>query len=159
MKEDKFLRELETRADLNREQAFNVMIAVLQELHDRLNPKEADDFAAQLPGEFKARWHSLDMPQREVRRTHKGDFVRHIASVAEIDEVRADRALRAAFKAIQVHLHSATGQEGEAWNVFSQLPKDLKHLWISAASMAKPKAKVAAARGGVAAPTRAPSGR
>ena len=34
MNEDRLLRELETRAELNREQAFNVMIAVLQELHD-----------------------------------------------------------------------------------------------------------------------------
>jgi uncharacterized protein (DUF2267 family) len=146
MNEDNLLRELETRADLNREQAFNVMIAVLQELHDRLNPKEADDFAAQLPGDFKVRWHNFDLPEREVRRTHKDDFVRHIANVAEIDEAHADRALMAAFKAIQIHLHSPTGQEGEAWDVFSQLPKDLKHLWTSAAGMPKAKTKAGAAR-------------
>lgn len=159
MNEDRLLREIETRAELNRDQAFNVMIAVLQELHDRLNPKEADDFAAQLPGNFKARWHSFDLPEREVRRTHKDDFVRHIANVAEIDEARADRALMAAFKAIQIHLHSPTGQEGEAWDVFSQLPKDLKHVWTAAASMTRPKAaKVAAARRGPAAPSRSPLG-
>jgi len=160
MNEDRLLHEIETRAELNRDQAFNVMIAVLQELHDRLNPKEADDFAAQLPGDFKARWHSFDLPEREVRRTHKDDFVRHIANVAEIDEARADRALMAAFKAIQIHLHSPTGQEGEAWDVFSQLPKDLKHIWTAAAAMAKPRAaKVATANRGPVVPRRSPSGR
>ena len=151
MDEDKLLREIETRAELKREQAFEVMIAVLQELHDRLSPKEAEDFAAQLPRDFKARWHSFDFPKREVRRTHKDDFVRHIANVAEIDELQAGRALMAAFKAIQLHLKSPTGQEGEAWDVFSQLPKDLKHVWTAAASMAAPKtAKVAAAKRGPA---------
>ena len=86
MDENKFLHEVEIRAELTRAQAFNVAIAVLQELHDRLSPKEADDLAAQLPGEFKSRWHAFDAPGRKVRRTHKNDFVRHIAETAEIDE-------------------------------------------------------------------------
>ncbi len=38
-----------------------------------------------------------------------------------------------------MHLKSPTGQEGEAWKLFSQLPKDLKHLWTAAAGMALPK--------------------
>ena len=153
MNENNLLREIETLAELNRGQAFNVMIAVLQELHDRLSPKEAEDFAAQLPGDFKARWHSFDLSNREVRRTHKDDFVRHIAAVAEIDESQAGRALMAAFRAIQLHLHSPTGQEGEAWDVFSQLPKDLKHVWTAAAHLAKPKtAKVTMVKRGPTAP-------
>jgi uncharacterized protein (DUF2267 family) len=41
--------EVESRANLTREQAFKVTIAVLQELHDRLTPKEVDQLAAQLP--------------------------------------------------------------------------------------------------------------
>jgi uncharacterized protein (DUF2267 family) len=144
MNEDKFLRELETRADLTRDKAFNVAVAVLQELHDRLSPKEANDLAAQLPGEFKARWHALDAPGRDVRRTHKQDFVRHIAEVAEIDEIQASRGLMATFKTLQMLLHSPTGQEGEAWDVFSQLPKDLKRVWIAAAAMTARKAPKAA---------------
>jgi len=135
MDEDKILHEVETRAELNREQAFKVVVGVLQELHDRLSPKEADDLAAQLPGNFKARWHAFDIPGREVRRTHKKEFVRHIAEVAEIDELQANRALIATFRALQIHLKSPTGQEGEAWDVFSQLPKDLKRAWLAAASM------------------------
>jgi uncharacterized protein (DUF2267 family) len=136
MDENAILREIETRAELDREHAFKVAIAVLQELHDRLTPKEADHFAAQLPGEFKARWHAFDIPGREVQRTHKKDFVRHIAESAEINETQANKALMATFKAFQIHLHSPTGEEGEAWNVFSQLPKDLKKLWLAAAGMA-----------------------
>lgn len=135
MDENKFLHELETRAELTREQAFKVAVAVLQELHDRLSAKEANDLAAQLPGEFKARWHAFDLPGREVLRTHKTDFVRHIAEAAEIDESRASKSLMATFKALQILLKSPTGQEGEAWDVFSQLPKDLKRTWLAAASM------------------------
>ncbi len=144
MDENKFLHEIETRAELTRDQSFNVTIAVLQELHDRLTAKEADDLAAQLPGEFKARWHAFDAPGREVRRTHKRDFVRHIAETAQIDELQASRALMATFKALQMLLKSATGQEGEAWDVLSQLPKDLKRVWLAAAAMpARKLAKVA----------------
>ncbi len=143
MDENKFLHELETRAELTREQAFNVTIAVLQELHDRLTAREADDMAAQLPGELKLRWHAFDMPGREVRRTHKADFVRHIAETASISELQASRALTAAFKTLQMLLNSPTGREGEAWDVFSQLPKDLKRVWLGAAGM--PSVKISKA--------------
>ncbi len=149
MDEDKFLREVENRAELTRDQAFNVTIAVLQELHDRLTQKEANDLAAQLPGELKFRWHAFDVPGREVRRTHKKDFIRHIADTAEIDEARATKALLATFKALQMTLRSPTGQEGEAWDVLSQLPRDLKKTWLDAAHMPAgkpPKAAVAPQR-------------
>src|SRR6516164_5906361 len=132
MDENKFLSELEARTGLTRDKAFNVAIAVLQELHDRLSPKEANDLAAQLPRALKARWHTFDTPGRDVRRTHRDDFVRHIAAVAEIDHMQAGKALLATFKTLQMALGSQTGQEGEAWAVFSQLPKDLKKAWLQA---------------------------
>jgi uncharacterized protein (DUF2267 family) len=140
MDESRFLHELETRTDLTRDQAFKVTIAVLQELHDRLSPREADDVAAQLPGDFKALWHAFDVPGRDVLRTHKKDFIRHIAEVAEITQGQASKALMATFKVLQMLLKSPTGQEGEAWDVFSQLPKDLKKVWLASATMAAPKA-------------------
>jgi hypothetical protein len=34
---------------------------------------------------------------------------------------------------LQRLLGSTTGMEGEAWDIFSQLPKDLKRLWLEAA--------------------------
>ncbi len=144
MDENKFLKEVEARTDLTRDQAYKVAIAVLQELHDRLNPTEADHLAAQLPGDFKRMWHSLDAPGREVRRTHERDFIRHIADTVEIDEYKAEQSLMATFKALQTMLKSPSGQEGEAWDVFSQLPKDLKRVWLSSAAM--PKSKPAKAR-------------
>ena len=136
MDENKFLREIETYTGLPREKAFLVAIAILQELHDRLTAQEANDLAAQLPGDFKARWHSFDAPGRTVRRTHRKDFVHHIAEAAEIDERQAGRALAATFKTLQLLLGSPTGQEGQAWNIFSQLPKDLKKVWLQSAQSA-----------------------
>lgn len=144
MDEGKFLDELETRTGLTRDRAFEVAVAVLQELHDRLSAKEADDLAAQLPGDFKARWHAFDLAGHEVRRTHKRDFVRHIAAVAEINETTAARCLMATFKTLQLLLKSPTGEEGEAWDVLSQLPKDLKKTWLAAAAMGPAKVGKAA---------------
>jgi uncharacterized protein (DUF2267 family) len=141
MDENKFLHEIEIRTGLGREQAFQVAITILQELHDRLTPKEAEDLAAQLPGNLKARWHAFDLRGRDVRRTHKEDFVRHIADVTEMNESQAGRALMAGFKALQLLLNSPTGREAEAWDVYSQLPKDLKEVWSAAATMPTPKAR------------------
>jgi uncharacterized protein (DUF2267 family) len=144
MDANQFLHQIETRTGLTRDQAYKVMLAALQELHDRLSPKEADDLGAQLAGEIKAMWFGLNAPGREVRRTHKKDFVRHIAEAAEISEVDASRALLAVFKALQMALASPTGREGEAWDVFSQLPKDLKQVWMAAASMGAVRTRKAA---------------
>ncbi len=137
MDENKFLHEVAQRAHLSREQALNVTIAVLQELHDRLSSKEADDLAAQLPHDFKRQWHAYDAPGRDVRRTHKDDFVRHLVETAELSPMQANAGLTAVFKTIQMLLGSPTGQEGEAWHIFSQLPKDLKRVWLAAAEMDK----------------------
>jgi uncharacterized protein (DUF2267 family) len=133
MDESKFLYEVESRALLTREQASKVTIAVLQELHDRLSPQEADDLAAQLPDGFKRQWHAFDAPGRDVRRTHKHDFVRHLVEVVDLGPIQANGGLMAVLRALQMLLNSPTGQEGEAWHVFSQLPKDLKKTWLAAA--------------------------
>lgn len=50
------------------------------------------------------------------------------------DDAEAERAVRAVFGALQHSLGSPTGREGEAWDIFSQLPKDLKTLWLDAAA-------------------------
>ena len=36
----------------------------------------------------------------------------------------------AVFATLQELLGSPTGMEGEAWDLMSQLPKDLKKLWL-----------------------------
>ena len=46
--------------------------------------------------------------------------------VAEISRIQTSGSLTAVFKALQILMNSPTGPEGEAWDIFSQLPKDLK---------------------------------
>jgi uncharacterized protein (DUF2267 family) len=105
------------------------------ELRDRLTPREAVDAAAQMPTGLKELWLASESPQRTVRRIHKTDFIREVAERAEIQEVEASHAVKAVFHVLQVLFQSPTGQEGEAWDIFSQLPKDLKKLWMEAARL------------------------
>ncbi len=49
------------------------------------------------------------------------------------DESQAEDAVVSVFGVLQEALGSPTGREGEARHVFSQLPGDLKELWLSAA--------------------------
>lgn len=140
MEYEHFIREVEARLGVPKDEAEKVTQAVLRELHDRLTPKEAGDLGAQLPGRLKQFWFGFDKPGREVERTHKKDFVRYVAEKTDLPEDRANRAVMAVFRALQLALKAPTGQEGEAWNVLSQLPKDLKRVWLAAATMAAPKA-------------------
>ncbi len=135
MRYEDFKHQVKLLSAVDEAQTERIIVAVLQELHDRLSPREADDLAAQLPGELKGLWHGFDAPGRDVRRTHKSDFVRHVAESAEVAEDIANHAVMAVFKGLQVLLHSPTGQEGEAWDVFSQLPKDLKLVWTAASRL------------------------
>lgn len=140
MEYEQFVREVEARLGVPKDEAEKVANAVLRELHDRLTPKEADDLGAQLPGHLKQIWYGFDRPGREVERTHKKDFVRYVAEKTDLPEDRASRAVKVVFKALQLALKAPTGQEGEAWDVLSQLPKDLKRVWLEAAAMPAPKA-------------------
>ena len=45
----------------------------------------------------------------------------------------AERAVRVVFAQLQRLLGSPDGLEGEAWDIYSRLPKDLKTLWLEAA--------------------------
>ena len=135
MEYEQFIREVDVRLGVGKDQAEKVTGAVLRELHNRLTDREADDLGAQLPGQLKQVWHGLDRPGREVERTHKKDFVRYVAETADLPEDRASRAVKAVFKALQMALRAPSGQEGEAWDVLSQLPKDLKRVWLEAATM------------------------
>jgi len=112
-----------------------IVEAVFHELRDRLTPREAVDAAAQMPTGLKELWLASESPQRTVRRIHKTDFIREVAERAEIQEVEASHAVKAVFHVLQVLFQSPTGQEGEAWDIFSQLPKDLKKLWMEAARL------------------------
>jgi uncharacterized protein (DUF2267 family) len=48
------------------------------------------------------------------------------------DEMQAQDAVVCVFDVLQEALGSTTGREGEARHMFSQLPTDLKQLWLAA---------------------------
>ena len=136
-----FIGEVAGRLGCDRHHAENIIYAVFRELRDRLTPREAADVAAQLPSALKHFWREQERSDRQVERTHVSDFVARIREWAALaDDDEADRAVRVVFRELQKLLGSSTGMEGEAWDVFSQLPKDLKKLWVASAARAQREA-------------------
>jgi uncharacterized protein (DUF2267 family) len=136
MDERSFVREVAERALCDERRAEILIFALFQELRDRLTPKEAADVAAQLPTSLKMLWMSFDRPERKVRRLHEGQFLNEVARMAglEAETGAEEEAVRAVFAVLQEALGSPTGTEGEAGHVYSQLPTDLKRLWLRASS-------------------------
>jgi uncharacterized protein (DUF2267 family)/CBS domain-containing protein len=129
------LDDVAQRLGCDPRQAAGIATAVFHELRDRLTPKEAADLAAQLPRSLRRIWSEDDSPGREVRRTRLSEFLLRVRKRAGLSSDReAERATRAVFHALQRRLGGASGWEGESWDVFSQLPKDLKKLWLAAGS-------------------------
>jgi len=134
MDEKTFLQQVGARARCDEQRAEALTFAVFQELRDRLTPKEAGHVAAQLPKGLRRLWQEQEQPNRVVRRTHEGEFVGRVRMHLNLpDDGEARRAVRVVFAVLQRLLGSRHGVEGEAWDVFSQLPKDLKKLWLTAA--------------------------
>jgi uncharacterized protein (DUF2267 family) len=137
MDEKSFVREVAERIDCEERRAETLIFAVFQELRDRLTPQEADDVAAQLPLSLKMLWKSFDRPNRRVRRVDEPRFLAEVARMAGLeDEAEGERAVAAVFTVLQEALGSPSGDEGEAWHVLSQLPTDLKRLWLNARELA-----------------------
>jgi uncharacterized protein (DUF2267 family) len=133
MNDKAFVHQIAERCGCGERRAEVVIFSVFQELRDRLTPKEARDVAAQLPSSLKMLWAAFERPSREVARIHERRFLDDVAEMAAFDTDRqAETAVLAVFSALQQALGSPTGAEGEAWDVFSQLPSDLKRLWLSA---------------------------
>jgi uncharacterized protein (DUF2267 family) len=135
MNERSFVQQVAERADCEEQRAETLIFSVFQELRDRLTPKEAADVAAQLPTSLKMLWMSFDRPDHKVRRLHEGKFLREGTRMAGLrDQAEAEQAVTAVFAVLQQALGGPTGTEGEAWHVLSQLPTDLKRLWLSAST-------------------------
>jgi len=133
MNEKSFVREVAERANCEERRAETLIFAVFQELRDRLTPKEAADVAAQLPTSLKMLWLSFERPERKVRRIHEAQFLDEVARMTGLgNHHAAERAVIAVFTVLQEALGSPGGTQGEAWHVLSQLPADLKRLWLSA---------------------------
>lgn len=129
----RFIAQVARRIRGDKRRAEAVTFAVFQELRERITPKEAYDVAAQLPTGLKGMWLENERAGRIVHRTHEPEFVGRVRKLAGLsDDSEAARAVKAAFATLQEALGSPTGMQGEAWDVFSQLPKDLKMLWLGA---------------------------
>src|SRR5208282_1992305 len=134
MKDKTFVGEVADRFGCDERRAETLIFAVFQELRDRLTPEEAADAAAQLPASLKMLWSSFDYPGRNVRRIHEHQFLKEVGRMLGLeDESTAEDAVVAVFSVLQRALGSPSGREGEARHVFSQLPTDLKELWLAAA--------------------------
>ncbi len=126
-----FFREVGERLEVDKEGAQVVTSAVLSVLRSRLTGKQAAHLDAQLPARLK-RFRPLGCAEPKAIRFRKREFVRRVGILASLSGEEAQRATRTVFKVLQEALQSPTGHEGEAWDVFSQLPKDLKKIWSDA---------------------------
>lgn len=133
MNEKSFVREVARLVECDEHRAESLIFAVFQELRDRLTPNEAAKVASQLPTSLKMLWMSFDRPDRQVRRVDEPQFLGEVARMVALDnEVEVERAVVAVFGALQDALGSSTGTTRVAGHVMSQLPSDLKRLWLDA---------------------------
>ncbi len=133
-----FYRAVAERLRCDERRAESITFVVFQELRARLTPNEAANVAAQMPTELKKLWLENERPDRTVERTHLAEFIGRVRQHAALpDDGEAERGIRAVFGALQHLLGSPTGAEGEAWDIFSQLPKDMKRIWLDASKPAE----------------------
>ena len=131
MNEKAFFHEVAERLRCDERRAESITFVVFQELRARITPKESSNVAAQLPTGLKRLWLENERGDRPVDRMHLAEFIGRVRQHAALpDDAEAERGTRAVFATLQHLLGSPTGIEGEAWDVFSQLPKDLKRLWL-----------------------------
>jgi uncharacterized protein (DUF2267 family) len=133
MDEKTFLQGVRERLACDERRAESVTFAVFGELRDRLTPEERHDVSAQLPMALRRLWGVGDL-DRPTSRVHRAEFIGRVRQRAVLpDDNEAEHAVRAVFAQLQRLLGSPSGLEGEAGDIYSQLPKDLKELWLDAA--------------------------
>jgi uncharacterized protein (DUF2267 family) len=135
MTERKFIQEIADALRCDAQRAEAVVFSVFHALSHRLTAAEAADVASQLPTGLKRLWDTGDRADRPVEKMHRAEFIGRVRQHAVLpDDDEAERGVKAVFRALQHLLGSPTGREGEAWDIFSQLSKDLKQLWLDAAA-------------------------
>lgn len=136
MDQPTFLRTVREKLACDESRAEAVTLVVFQELRNRITPREAADAAAQLPVGLRKLWLDGESPKRDVSRVHRAEFVGRVRMRAVLpDDAEAERVIKVVFHALQLALGSPHGTEGEAWDILSQLPKDMKELWLDAAKV------------------------
>jgi uncharacterized protein (DUF2267 family) len=132
-----FYKNVAERVGCDETRADAITFAVFQELRDRLTPAEAEDVAAQLPKPLRQLWLEGEMPERRVHRMNATEFVGRVQRRLSLtDDREARRFVLGVFAALQRLLGSPKGRDGESWDILSQLPKDLKQLWLAAGDRA-----------------------
>lgn len=112
----------------NREAAKRGTAAVLHAVRDRLTPEEADQAVAQLPRELKLVWEEGDTLDRKPVKLHRTEFYDRVQREAGLASIREARFLTVGvFAALKEQL-----SPGEADDILSQLPRDLKQVWEEA---------------------------
>jgi len=112
----------------DRERTERAAAAVLHALRDRLTPEEADQVQAQLPRELKEAWAEGERTERKPLKMNREEFYARVQREAALPSPREARWMTlAVFGALKEQLSS-----GEAGDVFAQLPKPLKELWLEA---------------------------
>ena len=137
MTERKFVQEIADALRCDAQRAEAIVFAVFRELSHRLTAAEVTHVASQLPTGLKRLWDAGERGDGPVEKIHRAEFVGRVRQHAVLpDDDEAERGVKAVFRALQHLLGSPTGREGEAWDIFSQLSKDLKQLWLDAATSA-----------------------
>ncbi|HBH01859.1 MAG TPA: DUF2267 domain-containing protein [Candidatus Rokubacteria bacterium] len=103
--------------------------AVFHALRDRLTPTEAEQAAAQLPRELKVLWWEGEADEaRRPLKMHRREFYARVRNEAGLPSERQGRMVTGAvFAALKAQL-----SPGEADDIRTQLPKDLKVVWEDA---------------------------
>lgn len=119
-----FIRHLCAVGSLEPEVAECAAVSVLSTLERRILPEEAKDLEAQLPRKLV---EFLPPPEQRPTRAHRFGREEFLRTVAEdlgksVDE--AESIVRLVFRVFQEQI-----SEGEAQDVASNLPPDLRALW------------------------------
>ncbi|MHB9132369.1 MAG: DUF2267 domain-containing protein [Armatimonadota bacterium] len=116
----------------SQESAEEVVSAVFRTLRDRLTPDEADDVWAQLPTAWKELWESggwlrnVTARMRGMNKLDRDEFVEYVSTIIP-ETIPAEEAVQVVFHALKEQISA-----GEAEDVSSQLPKDLRTMWKAA---------------------------
>ncbi|MDY7230123.1 DUF2267 domain-containing protein [Hyalangium rubrum] len=119
-----FIRHLSQSGGMEPELAECAAISVLSALERRILPKEARDLEAQLPRRLV---EFLPPPDKRPARPHRfgrEEFLQTVAEDLRKSPEEVETLVRAVFRAFQEQI-----SEGEADDVASNLPPDLRSLW------------------------------
>lgn len=137
MDKREFLLHVREKAELkNTEEAERASKAVMHALKERITPEEAHNLESQFTFGERELWENgeikrkilerLSLKKRGVHKMHKDEFLRKVQDKTKGVQ-DAEKTSKAVFSTIKEQV-----SRGEADDVASQLPEDLRDLWIKA---------------------------